>query len=123
VNELEKQIHWLRSCIEQRSVQQPQMPDWVPSRIRLDTDIRSEIHGYRSSFVLAGNHDCTCNRWGAVTVDAADGKPLGIRPHECHVLAMKPNSLKAIYEREQAERAARASDADPASCTESESRP
>ena len=106
----EKQIHWLRSCIEQRSVQQPNMPDWVPSRIRLDADIRSEHPHHRDTVVIAGEHDCECNRWGAIIVFANDGKSFGIRPHECHVLAMKPNRLKAIWEREQAEKAARVSD-------------
>jgi hypothetical protein len=57
-------------------------PRYVPSRVYL----RNRIHGdgpFRSTWVDSGEHDCSSNSWGALSVRAANGRMLGIKPTEC----------------------------------------
>lgn len=67
-----------------------QAPPWVPSRVR----VLREQYGdgpFRGAGVPAGEYDCRCNKWGAVSVLARDGKPLGLRLDEFEPLAWREN--------------------------------
>ena len=44
---------------------------------------------FRGAGVSAGEHDCRCNKWGAVSVSARDGKLLGLRPDEFEPVAWR----------------------------------
>lgn len=65
-----------------------QAPEWVPSRVRV---LREQFGDspFRGAGVAAGEHDCQCNKWGAVSVIARDGKPLGLRLDEFEPVAWR----------------------------------
>jgi hypothetical protein len=65
-------------------------PLYVPARVRLPALVRGDFP-FSATAVPAGDHDCACNQWGAVSVTAADGRPLGIKPAEFEVLAWRDN--------------------------------
>lgn len=76
---------YYRAGVEQRA------PKWVPARVRLASQVRGDFPIGHSSVAEAGDHDCTCNKWGAVSVRAGNGKMLGLRPAEFDVVAWKAN--------------------------------
>lgn len=66
-------------------------PPYVPARVKL----HSRVHGdgpFHSTFADAGEHDCQCNRWGAVSVRATNGRLLGVKPAEFEVVTWRPNT-------------------------------
>lgn len=67
------------------------MPEFVPSRLRLDRDLRGDWPVGHLSLARAGDHDCKSNKWGAVSVIADDGSTLGVKPDECVFLEWVPN--------------------------------
>lgn len=69
-------------------------PPFVPARVR----VLKEQFGdgpFRGAGVPAGEHDCRCNKWGAVSVSARDGKLLGLRPDEFEPVAWRENAPPA----------------------------
>jgi|GEM_PF-3480368 hypothetical protein len=56
-------------------------PDFVPSRVRLLVTVCGD-GPFRSTRAAAGEHPCTSNRYGAISVAAENGKLLGVKPHE-----------------------------------------
>lgn len=65
-------------------------PPFVPARVR----VLKEQFGdgpFRGAGVPAGEHDCRCNKWGAVSVSARDGKFLGLRPDEFEPVEWREN--------------------------------
>lgn len=65
-------------------------PPFVPVRVR----VLKEQFGdgpFRGAGVSAGEHDCKCNKWGAVSVSARDGKLLGLRLGEFEPVAWRSN--------------------------------
>lgn len=65
-------------------------PLWVPSRVR----VLHEVFGdppFRGAGVAAGEHDCNCNRWGAVDVLDRSGQRLGLRPNEFEAVSWREN--------------------------------
>lgn len=64
-------------------------PPYVPTRIRLLENISGEL----GILAFPGDYDCTCNKFGAVSIDV-DGRKLGIAPHEFEVLAWGKNAKK-----------------------------
>lgn len=71
-----------------RAVMLKQAPRWVPARVRV---LREQFGDgpFRGAGVPAGEHDCRCNKWGAVSVQARDGKPLGLRLDEFEPVAWR----------------------------------
>lgn len=67
-----------------------QAPPWVPARVRV---LREQFGDapFRGAGVAAGEHDCQCNKWGAVSVTARDGKPLGLRLDEFEPTTWREN--------------------------------
>lgn len=65
-------------------------PSWVPSRVLV---IREQFGDppFRGAGIAPGEHDCRCNKWGAVSVLDRDGKPLGLRLHEFEPVAWREN--------------------------------
>jgi hypothetical protein len=63
-------------------------PPWVPSRVHV---LREQFGDFPScgAGVAAGEHDCRCNKWGAVSVIARDGRPLGLRLDEFEPVAWR----------------------------------
>lgn len=68
-----------------------QAPPFVPSRVLV---LREQFGDapFLGAGVAAGEHDCACNRWGAVNVTARDGRPLGLRLNEFDVVAWMENA-------------------------------
>lgn len=89
MNETEKALNYYRAGVE--SVR----PDWVPARILLRDKVRSDIPMFsedgRGYYADAGEHDCHSNQYGALSVKAANGQMLGVKPREFEVIAWRPN--------------------------------
>ena len=66
-------------------------PEFVPCRIKLEADVHGDFPS-DSTVAKAGEHDCDCNQWGAVSVRASNGKMLGIKPKEFSILKFRPNN-------------------------------
>lgn len=66
-------------------------PPWVPSRITLTSRVRGDVPIAHESFAGPGDVDCTCNRWGAISVEANNHTSLGVKPSECQVLEWREN--------------------------------
>jgi hypothetical protein len=73
-------------------------PDYVPARILLPEDVRSDLPMFsresRGYYANAGEHDCKCNQYGAVSVTAENGQQLGVKPNEFEVIAWKENTAQ-----------------------------
>lgn len=68
-----------------------QAPPFVPAKVR----VLNEQFGdgpFRGAGVPAGEHDCSANAWGAVSVLDRAGKPLGLRLDEFEPLAWVANT-------------------------------
>ena len=65
-------------------------PPWVPSRVRVLREQFGDVP-FSGASVAAGEHECQCNRWGAVSVLARDGKALGLRLDEFEPVAWREN--------------------------------
>lgn len=89
--ELNRRIEFLQSCLSQRNKCAGFRPRFIPARVILPLDVRSEAPFLFPGFAVAGEHECTANQWGAISVKANDGKDIGIRPHECVVVSMTEN--------------------------------
>ena len=76
---------YYQAGVEQRA------PKWVPARVRLASQVRGDFPIGHTSVAEAGDHDCSCNKWGAVSVQDSNGKMLGLRPAEFDVVAWKAN--------------------------------
>lgn len=67
-----------------------QAPPWVPATVR----VLNEQFGdppFRGAGVAAGEHECKCNKWGAVTVTDRAGAGLGLRLDEFEPLTWREN--------------------------------
>ena len=69
-------------------------PRYVPARVRLPARVRGD-DPFCGTFADAGEHDCECNRWGAVAVRASNGKLLGVKPGEFDVVDWRLNERAA----------------------------
>lgn len=65
-------------------------PRFIPSRVRLATVVRGDFP-FNGTMQRAGDHDCECNGYGAVSVRATNGKVLGLRPGEFEPLEWVEN--------------------------------
>jgi hypothetical protein len=86
---LRQVIAFLQSCLTQRGNGRAVRPNFVPSRVRVTRIVASDIPGGPIAF--PADYDCDANQWGAISVQANNGSPLGVKPDECIILAMKPN--------------------------------
>lgn len=80
----QKALSYYKAAVEQES------PPFVPSRVR----VLREVFGdppFRGAGVAAGEHDCNCNKWGAVDVIDRAGQRLGLRPKEFEPIAWREN--------------------------------
>lgn len=80
----QKALAYYKAAVEGRS------PPWVPARVR----VMKQVFGdppFRGAGVAVGEHDCTCNQWGAVAVLDRAGKQLGLRPTEFEPVAWREN--------------------------------
>lgn len=84
----QKALNYYRCATEKRR------PDYVPSRVRLVERVRGD-GAFRSTIADAGEHDCECNQWGAVSVLARDGSMLGLRPAEFEPIEWRHNTVIA----------------------------
>ena len=67
-------------------------PPLVPSRVLL----REAACGdgpFQATVAESGEHDCSSNRWGAVSVKATNGTMLGLRLHEFEPIAWRENKV------------------------------
>lgn len=82
--EAQQQRDYYKSCILK------QAPTWVPSRVHVLRDQYGDPP-FRGAGVPAGEHECRCNKWGAVSVIARDGTALGLRLDEFEPIAWRKN--------------------------------
>lgn len=68
----------------------PPPPRFIPARVRLNCVVRGD-GPFNSTYAPPGDYDCSCNRWGAASVKATNGKMLGIRLYEFSVLSWVEN--------------------------------
>lgn len=78
-------LDYYRAAVEDRA------PAWVPARILLQQPVRGDFPFGHTTVAEAGEHECECNAWGAVSVRAGNGQQLGIKPAEFEPLAWRPN--------------------------------
>lgn len=74
-------------------------PPYVPAQVLVLKETFGDFP-FRGAGVAPGVHDCECNRWGAVSVKARDGKLLGLRLHEFEPVSWRPNQSAANPERQ-----------------------
>lgn len=85
----QKALAYYKAVVEQK------MPPFVPSRVRLARVVFGDPP-FRGAGVQAGEHDCICNRWGAVIVVDRAGKRLGLRRNEFEPIAWRENVASSI---------------------------
>jgi hypothetical protein len=81
---------FLQSCISQRG-SKAFRPQFVPGKVMLLREVQSEMPSVFPGKAGRGEHICTSNQWGAISVTADNGKLMGVRPEECIIIAMVPN--------------------------------
>jgi len=79
-------VEYYRAGLEQRA------PKFVPSRVRLHGPVRGDFPIGHLTLAEAGDHDCDSNRYGAISVRAANGKMLGVKPAEFDVITWRENN-------------------------------
>lgn len=67
-----------------------EVPAFVPAIVRLKNELFGDFP-FRGAGVAAGDHSCTCNRWGAVAVKDRAGELLGLRIAEFEPLVWQEN--------------------------------
>jgi len=100
-------VSYLRAVISQ-SHPDGYMPDFVPTRILAIRDIEPDIPQHKAKGYKLNEgeeYDCKTNRWGAISVPMKDGLSLGVKLHECEIVAMGPNNKKAFMEAQEAAKA------------------
>ena len=80
-----------------KSAIQGARPNYVPSRIYLPNRVQGD-GPFRSTFAEAGEHECSSNSWGALSVRATNGQMLGIKPAECEPVAWRENAMEGTRE-------------------------
>ncbi len=72
-----------------------QAPPWVPATVRV---LREQFGDFpfRGAGAAAGEHECHCNRWGAVSVTDREGKQLGLRLDEFDALTWRENEAPNV---------------------------
>jgi len=84
MTDAEKALNYYKSAFRQ------DRPDYVPSRVHLANRVNGD-GPFRHTVAEAGEHECRSNSWGAISVQATDGKWLGIRPTEFEPIAWRMN--------------------------------
>jgi hypothetical protein len=84
VTDEQKALAYYKSAVEQVA------PPWVPVRVRVLRQVFGDPP-FRGAGVAPGDHDCTCNTWGAVAVLDRAGQLLGLRPAEFEPIAWREN--------------------------------
>lgn len=88
ITDNEKALDYYRSAALQQYGEF--IPRYVPKRIILPF----MVHGdgpFRTTRAYAGEHNAQCNKFGAVSVSANDGRLLGIKLNEFKVLEWADN--------------------------------
>lgn len=67
------------------------MPEWLPCRINLPQRVTGDFPIGHDTIAEAGEHDCDSNTYGAMSVRAANGRMLGIKPSECQIIGWRRN--------------------------------
>lgn len=81
-----KALDYYRAGMERRR------PSWVPSRIVLLRQVRSDFPmAPRAAVAEAGEYECHSNAIGAVSVRTTNGDMLGVRPVEFEVTGWREN--------------------------------
>jgi len=81
----EMQLEYFKACLCEIR------PQCVPKRVHVLKTVRSDILWSIPGphpWIVPGEYDVTCNRWGAVTVMTPDG-PLGLKPDEFAIVEMQ----------------------------------
>lgn len=65
-------------------------PPFVPATVRTTRTLYGDFP-FRGAGVLAGDHECRSNKWGAVSVTDRNGNQLGLRLNEFEPLTWREN--------------------------------
>lgn len=79
-----------KSAAYYKAAARREAPAFVPTRVRIEREVYGDFP-FRGAGVSAGDHDCFCNPWGAVSVKDRDGELLGLRLNEFEPLAWRDN--------------------------------
>lgn len=87
IQDTDKALNYYRSAFESKR------PDFVPARVMLLRRVRADLPFLSGQGFYAGpgEADCESNQWGAISVLAANGKMIGVKPGEFEVLAWRAN--------------------------------
>ena len=80
-----KALDYRRAGLEQRA------PKWVPCRVLLEGPVSGDYPIGHATIAEAGEHVCTSNRYGAISVQATNGQMLGLKPAEFEPLEWRKN--------------------------------
>lgn len=83
-----KALNYYRAGLEHRR------PAYVPARVRLEIAVCADVPQSDDDgrFIAhPGDYDCESNQWGAISILAANGNRLGIKPCEFDVLEWRDN--------------------------------
>lgn len=83
-------FEYYRSGHLQNSRDEAPPPKFVPSKVRLNRVVRGD-GPFAAAHAGPGDHECTCNRWGAVSVMSSNGQRLGVKLNEFDVLEFRLN--------------------------------
>ena len=80
-----------------RAAAMMESPDYVPATVRISKTVCGD-GPFRSMRVEPGDYICECNRYGAVSVRATDGRMLGLRLSEFEPLTWQTNPAKKVHD-------------------------
>lgn len=82
--EAEKALNYYRSGMLEIK------PQYIPARVRL-YGVACGDGPFAGTRAAAGEYDCTCNQWGAVSITASNGQMLGLRLNEFEPITWREN--------------------------------
>lgn len=87
----QKALEYYRAGVKNRR------PKFVPCKVNLLFRVRPDLGGFlncedrRDFYAGPGEMACHSNQWGAISVQAMNGKMLGVKPEEFEVIEWREN--------------------------------
>jgi len=87
MNDTDKALNYYKSIVLHTR------PQYVPAKVSLPLRVSGDSI-FDSVSVEPGEYECNSNQWGAISVQAANGRRLGVKPCEFEVIEWRPNDSK-----------------------------
>lgn len=101
IDELREKVERLEKAVAYYRIRNSERPPFVPSRVRLNRRVRGDFPIGHQTCADAGDYDCECNQYGAVTIMAQNGRLLGLKFDEFEPLAWRDNQQTAAEAAEE----------------------